>query len=67
MKQKGRQDQMVALVERMRWNCTNNWRRQTPPEKVRLGTQIELIDRAIDRLAYELYGLTEEEIRVVEG
>jgi len=24
-------------------------------------------DREIDRLVYELYGLTEEEIRIVEG
>jgi hypothetical protein len=37
------------------------------PEQVRLGTQVEITDRAIDRLVYELYGLTEGEIRVVEG
>ena len=29
--------------------------------------EIESTDRAIDRLVYELYGLTEEEIRIVEG
>jgi hypothetical protein len=29
--------------------------------------EIESTDRAIDRLVYELYGLTEEEIKVVEG
>ena len=33
--------------------------------------QIEVTDRAIDRLVdrlvYELYGLTEEEIKIVEG
>jgi hypothetical protein len=29
--------------------------------------QIEATDRAIDALVYELYGLTEDEIRVVEG
>lgn len=28
---------------------------------------IESTDRRIDRLVYELYGLTEEEIRIVEG
>ena len=27
---------------------------------------IEATDREIDRLVYELYGLTEEEIRIVE-
>lgn len=29
--------------------------------------QITATDRQIDRLVYELYGLTEEEIAVVEG
>jgi hypothetical protein len=29
--------------------------------------QIEATDRQIDALVYELYGLTEEEIGVVEG
>jgi hypothetical protein len=28
--------------------------------------QIDATDRQIDRLVYELYGLTEEEIRIVE-
>ncbi len=32
----------------------------------KLGHQIEATDRQIDRLVYELYGLTEEEIKVVE-
>ncbi len=29
--------------------------------------QIEATDREIDQLVYELYGLTKEEIRIVEG
>jgi len=29
--------------------------------------QIAATDEVIDRLVYELYGLTEEEIRIVEG
>jgi hypothetical protein len=29
--------------------------------------QIEATDRAIDRLVYDLYGLTKEEIAIVEG
>jgi len=28
--------------------------------------QIDATDRQIDKLAYELYGLTQEEIRIVE-
>jgi hypothetical protein len=33
----------------------------------RFQRQIDATDRQIDRLVYELYGLTEEEIAVVEG
>ena len=29
--------------------------------------EIESMDRGIDGLVYELYGLSEEEIRIVEG
>jgi hypothetical protein len=29
--------------------------------------QVEATDASIDKLVYELYGLTEEEIRIVEG
>jgi len=36
-------------------------------EKTLLLRQIEATDAAIDKLVYELYGLTDEEINVVEG
>jgi len=29
--------------------------------------QVEATDAAIDKLVYELYGLTDEEIKIVEG
>ena len=29
--------------------------------------QIEMVDTAIDRLVHKLYGLTEEEVKAVEG
>ena len=29
--------------------------------------QIKVVDAQIDRLVYELYGLSEEEIKVIEG
>ena len=32
-----------------------------------LARRIARVDREIDRLVYELYGLTEEEIKIVEG
>jgi hypothetical protein len=36
-------------------------------DKTLFQRQIEATDAAIDKLVYELYGLTEDEIKVVEG
>jgi predicted NAD-dependent protein-ADP-ribosyltransferase YbiA (DUF1768 family) len=38
-----------------------------PQEADRLTREVESTDKAIDGLVYELYGLTEEEIRIIEG
>jgi hypothetical protein len=35
-------------------------------ERTVIGHQISATDRRIDRLVYELYGLTDEEIAIVE-
>ena len=40
---------------------------RTPQDQTALERQIEATDRQIDALVYELYGLTEEEIAIVEG
>lgn len=40
---------------------------KTDHEKTALQRQIEATDRQIEQLVYELYGLTEEEIRIVES
>jgi hypothetical protein len=40
---------------------------QTPGEHTRLQRQVDGTDAQIDALVYELYGLTEEEIKIVEG
>lgn len=40
---------------------------RTPQEKESLQREIESTVKAINKLAYELYGLTENEIRIVEG
>ena len=40
---------------------------RTPHEQTALERQIAAKDRQIDALVYELYGLTEEEIGIVEG
>ena len=39
---------------------------KTPTDKTAIQRQINATDRQIDRLVYELYGLTDEEIRIVE-
>jgi hypothetical protein len=39
----------------------------TPDAQARLQRQIDATDRQIDRLVHELYGLTDEEIGIVEG
>ena len=38
-----------------------------PQTKTVLQRRIETTDRQIDRLVYELYELTEDEIKIVEG
>ena len=63
---KARHDKMVMLVDQtldlhMRVKAAN-----TPHDKTRLQRQIDATDKQIDQLVYELYGLTEEEIRIVE-
>ncbi|MHB1324721.1 MAG: Eco57I restriction-modification methylase domain-containing protein [Thermoleophilia bacterium] len=63
---KSRHDQMVVLVERI---LDLNKRLQvakTAHEKDSLQRQIDATDRQIDRLVYELYELTDEEIKIVE-
>ena len=40
---------------------------KTPHEQESIKRQIAATDKQIDQLVYELHGLTEEEIRIVEG
>jgi hypothetical protein len=58
---------MVALVEQMISLHKKLAAANTDHEKTNLQRQIEATDRQIDRLVYELYGLTEEEIKVIES
>lgn len=58
-------DRLVVLVERMLELHKRS--PQTPQEQDQLQREIAATDAAIDRLVYELYGLTEEEINIVEG
>jgi hypothetical protein len=63
--EKAQHDRMVALVGQML--ALHGASAHTPQEKERLARQVESTDRAIDALVYQLYGLTEDEIRIVEG
>ncbi len=64
---KARHDRTVALVERMLELHKRLAAARTQAEQELYRRQIEATDREIDALVYELYGLTEEEIGVVEG
>jgi hypothetical protein len=63
---KARHDRMVALVTQMLDLNKKLQDARLEQEKTMLSRQIEATDASIDKLVYELYGLTEEEIAVVE-
>ncbi len=52
----------VILESKQRWANA-----KTDAETNRLELQHKSLDRQIDEAVYELYGLTEEEIKIVEG
>jgi hypothetical protein len=62
-----RHDRVVSLVEQMLTLNKQLQEVRTPHEQTGLQRQIEATDSQIDTLVYELYGLTEEEIGIVEG
>jgi hypothetical protein len=62
-----RHDRMVALVEAMLDLHRRLSAEANPHVKSILQRQIDATDKQIDRLVYELYELTEEEIAIVEG
>ena len=57
---------MVKLVEQILELHKRLAAAKTPPEKTALERQIAATDQQIDRLVYELYWLTEDEIEIVE-
>jgi hypothetical protein len=64
---KSRHDKMVSLVERMLDLHKRVVVTKTDHERTLLERQISATDCEIDRLVYDLYGLTEAEIKIVEG
>ena len=61
-----RHEKMVELVEQMISLCRQLASAKTPDDKTRIQRQIDATDKQIDRLVYELYDLTEKEIKIVE-
>jgi hypothetical protein len=64
---KGRYDRIVSLVERMLELHKQVAAAKTEYAKTNLQRQIEAIDAQIDKLVYEVYGLTADEIKIVES
>jgi hypothetical protein len=62
-----RHDKMVEMVETMLKLHKDLPKAKTPHEQESIQRQIAATDRQIDVLVYELYGLTKDEIRIVEG
>jgi hypothetical protein len=58
-----RHARMVARVEQMLALHKRRTAARTPHEQ----SVLAATDRQIDRLVYDLYGLSEEEVRIVEG
>jgi hypothetical protein len=64
---KDRHDRMVSLVERMLELHKQLATAKTGDEKTRIERQIDATDAQIEKLVYELYGLSEDEIKIVEA
>ena len=64
---KAAHDRMVSLVDSMLAMHKQLASAKGEAQRGALQRQIEATDAAIDRLVYDLYGLTEEEIAIVEG
>ena len=64
---KARHDRMVSLVERMLELHKRLASARTSADREMYQHQIEATDCQIDTLVYELYGLTEDEIEIIEA
>jgi len=64
---KSRHDKMVALVEQMLAAQKQRAAAQSDADRDFYGNKCAGLDRQIDALVYALYGLTADEIKIVEG
>jgi hypothetical protein len=65
--EKAQHDKLVALVENMIELQKKYHETRMEQDKGLYEQQITIVDAQIDRLVYDLYGLTEEEVKVVVG
>lgn len=65
--EKSKHDKLVNLVDQMQEAKIQLVKTRTDKNKNFYENKCNTLDRQIDRLVYELYGLTEEEIKIVEG
>ena len=64
---KAKHDKMVKLVETMLDLNKKLAAAKIPDQKTKLQRQIDSTDSQIDRLVYDLYDLTDDEIKIIEG
>ena len=64
---KAAHDRMVKLVDRMLDLHKKLAAAKSPLDKERIPRDIEATDRKIDKRVYDRYGLTDEEIAIVES
>jgi len=64
--EKVQHDKLVALVDNMLELQKKHQETRMERDKELYERQITFFDSQIDRLVYDLYGLTEEEIEIVE-
>ena len=67
LRDKARHDKMVSLVEQMLVAKPQLARAQSDKDKDFYANKCAALDRQIDALVYELYALTPDEIKIVEG
>ena len=65
--EKTQHDKLVALVDNMLELQKKYHDARMERDKELYERQIKIVDAQIDRLVYDLYGLSEEEVKVVEG
>jgi len=65
--EKAQHDKLVTLVETMLELQKKHHDARMEQDKELYERQIKMVDAQIDRMVYELYGLKEVEVRVVEG